>query len=173
MVVKKKKPIVRKDTSSKGRKVAKKKIAKRRPVKNYRVPRTRNANTWTEAEFFSRITRVIRDTFMYWKPMYKALDRVKRLCTGKPKFIGNKPTKWEYKCASCGNYFIRTEVEIDHIIPAGSVRSFTDIPPFLERLLSEDINAYQILCKKDHKTKTDKENEARKILRLAEKTNKN
>jgi 5-methylcytosine-specific restriction endonuclease McrA len=170
MVIKKKKPIARKDTSSKGKMVAKKKAAKKRIPLKPRVPRTRNANTWTEAEYFAHISIALRDTFRYWKPMYNALNRVRRPYTGKPKSIGKTQVKWEYKCAFCGNYFIRTEVQIDHIVPCGSLRSYEDIVPFLQRLTAEDEKSYQILCKKDHKVKTDKENEARKVLRLAEKS---
>lgn len=148
---------VRSDTTSKKRKVVKraKKAAK---AKRPRVPKTRNLGTLTESEYFSKIRSGLRNAFRWWKPMMEALKRASRPSQNKQ----NKRLKTEYKCAHCQQWFSRREVEIDHIEPAGSLRSYEDIVPFIKKLTVEDVHAYQILCKKDHKIKTAIDNENRK-----------
>ena len=42
------------------------------------------------------------------------------------------------------------QVQVDHIIPAGSLRSLEDIAGFVERLAVEDVNDLQVLCKPCH-----------------------
>ena len=125
--------------------MAKKKVV----VKNPRVERTREMGTLTESAFFGKIRSALRNTFRYWKPMYAKLKEAK---------VGSK-----YKCAMCGGLFVRKEVEIDHIVGAGSLRSYEDIAGFVKRLTEEDINAYQVLCKKEcHILKTKKDRNSKK-----------
>jgi hypothetical protein len=45
------------------------------------------------------------------------------------------------------------EVSVDHIIPAGSLRSFSDLPQFVEILFCEADNL-QVLCHACHGRKT-------------------
>lgn len=73
----------------------------------------------------------------------------------------NKRQKFEYQCNHCKNWFKDSEVQIDHIIPVGSLLSWDDVTPFLKKLIPEDPNAFQVLCKDCHQVKTDKEREAR------------
>ena len=117
-----------------------------------KVARTRNLGTWTEAEYFSRIRSALRRVFRYYKPMYRALELASR-----PSQSANKKLKKEYQCAHCKKWFKRADVEIDHIIGAGSLRSYEDIVPFIKRLTTEIVEHYQVLCKKDHKLKTKKD----------------
>ena len=114
-----------------------------------KVPRTRNAGTMTESQFFGKIRSALRNSFRYWKPMQLALDKASR-----PNQSANKKLKKEYQCNHCQNWFPRDGVEIDHKTPAGSLKSLDDIKGFLERLTVEDIDAYQILCKQDHLAKS-------------------
>src|SRR6478736_6895038 len=114
-----------------------------------RVERTRNANTLTEAEYFSRIRSALRRTFRFWKPMFLALQAASRPYKGK-----SKNQKWEYQCAKCKKWFKRTDVEIDHIVGCGELRKLEDIPGFIERLTCEDVSCYQVLCKPHHLEKT-------------------
>lgn len=88
--------------------------------------------------------------------MKEAKDSARRAYKGK-----NKRQKWEYQCASCDKWFAGKEVQIDHIIPCGSLRSNEDIVPFIERLTAEDVSAFQVLCKPCHKIKTAEERKAR------------
>lgn len=122
--------------------------------------KTRNGNTWSEAEYFSKIRSVLRKAFMYWKPMIIARDTVRRPYSG-----NNKHRKWEYQCAECKNWFSQDQIHIDHIIPCGSLKSYDDIIPFLLRLTPEDPKAFQVLCKEHHQEKTNKERNERKVIK--------
>lgn len=136
----------RNDTSTKARFIKKEK----RKIRKNSVVRTRNANTWTEAEFFSKIRSALRKTFRFWKPMKIVLKNAERIYTG-----NNKLQKFEYQCNECKNWFKASEVEVDHIEEAGSLKTLSDIPGFIERLTKEEPTAYQVLCKEIcHKTKT-------------------
>lgn len=113
-----------------------------------RVERTRNFNTWTEAQFWSRIRSALRRISMYWKPAQEAKNRRRRTVKGKRH-------KFEYQCEECNGWFVSKSVEIDHIEDVGSLRCSEDLKGFVDRLFPEDLNAYQILCKdKCHRNKT-------------------
>lgn len=126
-------------------------------AKKIKVEKTRNAKTLTESAFFSKIRSVLRSGFRYWKPMQIALNNASRPYTGP-----NKRLKKEYQCAKCKDWFKRTDVEIDHIIECGSLKTWEDVVPFLQRLTPEDISSFQILCKKDHLLKTKESRESQK-----------
>lgn len=138
--------------------MAKKKVAK--PRKNS-LPKTRNLNTWTEAKYFSTIRSALRKAFQYYKPMQEALNLASRPYVGT-----NKLQKKEFQCNECKQWFKRTDVQIDHIQELGELRSYSDIVPFIQRLTTENVNDYQILCKKPcHLNKTLKARDERKLLR--------
>lgn len=125
-------------------------IMKKRKIRKTRVERTRNGGTWTESQYFSRIRAILRNGFRYYKPLMMALELASR-----PSQSANKKQKKEYQCAYCKKWFKRKDVQIDHIEECGSLNSYADIVPFIMRLTMEDPSAYQILCKHDHKKKTD------------------
>ena len=126
-----------------------KKIRKvKKKITKERVIRTRGAGSLTEAQYFFKIRAILRNGFRYWKPAYIALERASR-----PSQSTNKRLKKEYKCAMCGKWFKRTDVEIDHIEECGSLSCYDDIVPFLKRLTKENPDDFQILCKEDHKKK--------------------
>lgn len=124
---------------------AKKQIKPKRQL----VPRTHNANTLTESQYFGKLRGALRQAFRWWKPMQLALDAASR-----PNKSTNKRLKKEYQCNKCKLWFKRADVEIDHKIECGSLSCYEDIVPFIQRLAAENVNAYQILCKKCHKVKT-------------------
>lgn len=130
--------------------MAKKSRVRKKKPETTRVPRTRNANTLTESQYFSKVRSGLRNTFRYWKPAQIALERASR-----PSQSSNKRIKKEYQCAKCKQWFPRKGVEIDHLEECGRLASYDDIVPFLKRLTKEDPDAYQILCKADHRHKTD------------------
>jgi hypothetical protein len=120
-------------------------------TRKFRVPRTRNAGTFTESQYFSRIRTTLRNGFRYWKPMMIAAELASR-----PSQSPNKEIKKEYQCATCKRWFKRADVQIDHKEECGSLSSYEDIVPFIKKLTREDPMAYQILCKRDHKLKTNR-----------------
>jgi len=83
--------------------------------------------------------------------MYEALKLASR-----PSQSNNKRLKTEYKCAHCKKWSKRADVQIDHIIECGSLKDWDDVVPFIQRLTVEDVNSYQVLCKKCHVIKTKK-----------------
>jgi 5-methylcytosine-specific restriction endonuclease McrA len=111
---------------------------------------SRNGGTMTESQYFSKIRSILRSGFRYWKPMQLALEAVSR-----PSQSLNKRIKKEYQCAKCKKWYKRADVEIDHKIECGSLSTYEDIVPFIQRLTKENVDAYQILCKPCHKLKTD------------------
>lgn len=124
-------------------------------MKTTKLSKPRNYGTMTESQYWAKVRSALRKGFMYWKPGMAALEAASRPYKG-----DNKRQKKEYQCAKCKKWFKRTEVDIDHVKEVGSLKSEKDIVDFLKRLTPEDIKAYQILCKEDHKEKT---NNARKI----------
>lgn len=123
----------------------------RRKEVGRRVARTRNAGTMTESMYWSAIRSALRKAFRYWKPAQKAKVLARRKYKGK-----NKRQKYEYQCAKCKEWFKEKEVQIDHIVEVGSLRCYEDLVEFLKRLTPEDVKAFQILCLKCHKEKTNK-----------------
>jgi 5-methylcytosine-specific restriction endonuclease McrA len=118
------------------------------------IEKPRNGGTMTESAFFSKIRSILRSGFRYWKPMQIVLNSKSRPYVGE-----NKRQKKEYQCNKCKKWFKRSDVEIDHIIECGSLKTWEDIVPFIQRLTAESTDSFQILCKPDHlkKTKESKE----------------
>lgn len=105
----------------------------------------------TEAAFWSWIRSALRQKSRWWKPIAEAKLRARRPYKGK-----NKRQKWEYQCTNCKNHFKSDEVSVDHKVPAGTLRTYTDLPGFVERLFCE-VDGLQVLCNPCHDVKTKKE----------------
>lgn len=147
--------------------MAKKKIAKPKKSKSIKprktiLPKTRNLNTWTEAKYFSTIRSALRKAFQYYKPMQEALNLASRPYVGT-----NKLQKKEFQCNECKQWFKRADVQIDHIQELGELRAYSDVVPFIQKLTTENVSDYQILCKPHHLVKTLKARDERKELRKA------
>lgn len=125
-------------------------------MKRQKVEKTRNAATMTEAAYFAKIRSILRNGFRYWKVAMLAAENASRPYKGE-----NKRLKKEYQCKKCKSWFKRSDCEIDHIIPCGSLNCYDDIVSFIQRLTPEDVKAFQILCKPCHKIKTNNEKQKR------------
>ena len=112
-------------------------------------PKTRNNGTMTEAAFWSFIRSSLRRRTMVWKPINEVKKEARRPYVGE-----NKRRKWKYQCAACKNYFSDKEIQVDHKIEAGSLKSGKDLEGFVERLFCEK-EGLQVVCKACHKKKTD------------------
>ena len=120
-----------------------------RRAKTNRVPRTRAGGEWTEAAFWGFIRSGVRQLSRKWPPRADAMKAARRPYTGP-----DKRRKWEYQCAQCGQWFKGTEVQVDHITPCGTLKSFEDLQTFAERLFCE-ADGLQVLCKEScHAVKT-------------------
>ncbi len=111
---------------------------------------TRNANTMTEAEYWSMVLSALRRTTRFWKPILSCLESGKR----KSQSI-NKRLKFEYQCESCLNWFPKTSIQVDHIIPCGGINGYDKVIPWLLKAHIE--TGFQRLCKPCHKIKTKEE----------------
>ena len=114
-----------------------------------RGEKTRNSMQWTEARFFGFIRSALRGAFMKWGPKHAAKESAKVSVTGKAH-------RFEYTCAACKGGFRSTEVQVDHIVPAGSLKTFDDLPGFVERMFCEQVG-FQVLCSDCHQLKTNNE----------------
>jgi hypothetical protein len=120
---------------------------KKKRVKNPRVPRTHASNTWTKAQYFSFIRSTLRRAFTRYPVKFKVLAAAARAVTGQRH-------KTEYQCAVCEEWFKQSEVEVDHYPHAcGSLKEYTDLPQFVERLFCEETNL-RVICKPCHKEHT-------------------
>jgi len=134
------------------------------------VERTRAGKTMTEAAFFGMMRSALRR--VRWKPKYEALTNAKKYVTlynedgtevllksgknkGKPKVV---PL---YTCADCREDFRGKDVQVDHMVPCGSLKCWDDLVSFAQRLYCE-ADKLRVLCLGCHQKISNKEN---KILR--------
>ena len=115
------------------------------------VPRTRAGGTWTEARFFGFIRSALRSSFMRYPPKHQA--------KGNAKQVTDEGVR--YKCADCAGLFKSGEVEVDHKIPCGSLKTFEDLPRFVENLYCEP-DGLRVLCKPCHQVRTQASRKASK-----------
>lgn len=111
----------------------------------------RNAGTMTEAAFWSFIRSALRQKSRWWKPISLCKQKARRNYKGP-----NKRQKYEYQCNYCKKWFADKNINVDHIIPAGTLTCANDLPGFVERLFVE-VDGLQVLCSGCHNIKTQKE----------------
>lgn len=110
-----------------------------------RTPPFKEYPKWTEAKFWAFLRSALRAKWSRWPPRYEILQSVRRAYKG-PK----KQQKYEYKCARCNEWFMQKEVEVDHIIPCGSLNKYEELPEFVRKLFAP-ISALRVVCKPCHK----------------------
>jgi len=132
-------------TRKKTKRVTKKKV----------VVKPRNAGTMTESAFWSFIRSALRQKSRWWKPITQCKMKARRAYKGP-----NKRQKFEYQCKQCTNWFAEKNINVDHIVPVGTLRCANDLPGFVERLFCEADNL-QVLCSKCHDSKTQNEKDGR------------
>lgn len=117
-----------------------------------KTPPFKNYNGWTTARFFGFIRSALRNAYSKYPPKFEALKRAE---VG--RMVNSKTGKlaMHYECNHCHKYFVQKDVQVDHIIDAGSLKDFSDLPGFCERLFC-GVDGLQVLCKKDHQAKTKK-----------------
>ena len=122
-------------------------------VKKPRVlkEKPRCGGTMTESMFWAFIRSALRQKSRWWKPIALAKANAKRIYKGPIK-----RQKFEYQCNHCKKWFPDKEVDVDHIIPAGTLKCAADLPGFVERLFCE-VEELQVLCNDCHDEKTQNE----------------
>lgn len=131
-------------------------MAKAKGKGKARTPPFPAYEAWSQARFWTFVRSGLRSKAMRWPPIYECLNAAKRPYVGP-----NKRQKFEYQCNVCKQWFIKTEVSVDHIVPTGTLKSFDDLPAFVEKLFC-GVDGLQTICTSCHTAKTQREREARK-----------
>ena len=105
----------------------------------------------TQKERFVWLRSVLRRAWLRDPERAAALQLARRIYQG-----DNKRQRWEYSCAECAQWFMQKDVQVDHIIPAGTFLKPEDWATFGPGLFC-DRSGLQLLCKTCHKIKTNKE----------------
>jgi len=84
-----------------------------------------------------------------------------------------KKPRVEYSCSNCNEWFMKKDIQVDHIVPViDPEKGFEDWNIFVERLFC-GVDNLSALCKPCHKVKTDEEKAVRahyrKLAKLATK----
>lgn len=132
-----------------------KRATRKRAVKNNlaRTPPYEQYPEWTTARFFGFIRSALRAASSRYPPKYECLNKATRPYVGP-----DKRRKKERQCAICLGWFPTTQTEADHIVPAGSLRSWEDLVPFTQRLFC-GVDGFRCLCKECHKKVTAEQKE--------------
>ena len=115
---------------------------------------------WTTARYWGFIRSALRQAFNRYPPKYESIKEAAitmqdgHYKTGPKK--GQPKMVKRYTCAACGSLFLQKEVQVDHIIGAGSLKDYHDLPGFTRRLFCSKDNL-QVLCKPCHHVKTQEE----------------
>lgn len=123
-------------------------MTKKKTVRRTAAPKTRNAGTMSESAFWTFIRSALRQKSRWWKPITECKMKSRRPYKGP-----NKRQKFEYQCNTCKKWFPEKQINVDHIIGAGSLNCTADLAGFVDRLFCEQDNL-QVLCEVCHNEKT-------------------
>ena len=99
---------------------------------------------WTDARFFDFLRSALRAAWVNYPNRYYALNAASRKSQ-----LTDKRTKKEYQCKECLSWHKQKGVQVDHITPVGTLRSFGDLAGFASRLFCK-IEGLRVLCKPCH-----------------------
>ena len=106
--------------------------------------KTRCGKTWTEARYWGFIRSALRRAFTRYPVNYQCRNAAKRPYKGP-----NKLQKNEFQCGVCKEWFIQKATQVHHLVECGSLKSYSDLPGFVERLFCE-VDNLQVVCKTCH-----------------------
>lgn len=107
---------------------------------------------WTTARFWQFVRTALRGAFTRWPPKWEVLGDSKRTLTEAQQKRRGVRHKYEYQCAACKKWYKQSQVEVDHIVPVGSLKTYDDLPGFVERMFVGK-DKLQVLCKVCHRKK--------------------
>lgn len=108
-----------------------------------RTPPSDRYPKWSTARFWGFVRSKLRAGWVNWPPRYDALAAAKR--NAEP----GQRHKFEYQCAICKCWHKQKDVEVDHIIPIGSLKSLEELPVFVDRLFAP-ADKLRVVCKPCH-----------------------
>ena len=79
--------------------------------------------------------------------------------------VASRVERGLYKCAICQKLYGPTEISMDHRSPVVDLTGFVDWNTYIDRLFCE-VEGYQALCSTCHDSKTLRENEIRKMIKI-------
>lgn len=100
---------------------------------------------WSISRFWSFVRSALRAAWLKYPVRYKVLD------SAKVKYDGpDKRTKWLYRCNVCNSLVKSKDIQVDHLVDAGSLKDYSDLPGFVERLFcgEEHLQAICVPCHK-------------------------
>ena len=104
----------------------------------------------TDTRFFTWLRSQLRRISVKWKPRNDAKNAARRTYKGE-----NRRRRGEYQWAACREWFAGKEIQVDHITPCGTLKSYADLPNFVERLFC-DVEGFRVLCAPCHQQVTNK-----------------
>jgi len=110
---------------------------------------------WTDARYRSFLRSAIRSAWNRFPSKWKVLEDACRPVTGKRH-------KKEYQCNLCFCWFKKTEVEVDHKLPAGGFQNPHEFGEWAYNILTLDVSNLQVLCVTCHKMKSKQDRESTK-----------
>lgn len=134
------------------------KNSKRKSARN-KTPPFPEWPDWSTAKFWSFVRSGLRAKWSRWPAKFAVVNKAKRKAEYEwwnAEGTRKLNVQWEYQCSQCEGWFMRTEVEVDHIEPVGSLNKYDDLPGFVERLfVGED--KLRLVCKECHRHITNSE----------------
>jgi len=109
-----------------------------------RVARLRNGGTETDSQHIGKIRSALRNMSRWWKPFALALKAASHT-----SYVG-RAKRVHYLCAVCNKLHPKQNVEVNHIVPVGSLKTYDDLPSFCARLFVEDVSLLEVVCKPCH-----------------------
>lgn len=104
---------------------------------------------WTRAKYRDFVVNALRKASVKWPVIQDTLVASRMPISG-ALMVEHPRTTWQYQCASCDNWFVRKEVEVDHIVAVGDI--LEDANGYIARMFCEE-DGLQVLCKPCHKLK--------------------
>jgi hypothetical protein len=86
--------------------------------------------------------------------MYHPVKLLKIEEAAEPDYDESNRRKWKIQCAKCKRWFMKSQVEVDHIDGGHSLKSMSDLLMFCHKILNVSTDDLQILCKGCHGIKT-------------------
>jgi DNA-directed RNA polymerase subunit RPC12/RpoP len=91
-----------------------------------------------------KIRSALRNLSRWWKPFGMALSASAHI-----SYYGKKK-RVNYLCSRCSKLYPRPEVEVNHIVPVGSLKTYDELPGFCSRLFVEDHMLLEVVCRTCH-----------------------
>ena len=123
-------------------------------AKRVAAPKTRNAGTMTDAAFRSWVRSQLRRMSLRWRPISEKRGEGQRPANDADKKRWGKLIRVVNTCEGCGAWVPKSRLEIDHIVPCGSITDIErDLGPFVMRMLCEK-DGLRRLCPTCHQAVT-------------------